>query len=136
VTAAVTPAEELQARAGSLLAPLTDVEVKPDGSLGFVYGGALCSLRGMSLADGLDVLSLVCVLAWDLPAGDELCRSIVSGNDTLQFGTITVAEHDGQADVLLRCTFPAAGLADHALATMLFLVLSGADDSRRALLAR
>lgn len=136
MTAAVTPAEELQARAGSLLASLTDVEVKSDGSLGFVYAGTLCSLRGMSLADGLDVLSLVCVLAWDLPVDPQLYRTIVDGNDTLQFGTIAVSEHDGQADVLLRCTFPAAGLADPALATMLFLVLSGADDSRQALLSR
>jgi hypothetical protein len=135
VNAAVTPADELQARAGSLLAPLADVRVKDDGSLGFEYGTMLCSLRGMNLADGLDVLSLICVLAWDLSADDSLIRRIVAGNDTPQFGTIAVSERGGKADVLLRYTFPAAGLGDHALATKLFLVLSGAEDSRAELVA-
>jgi hypothetical protein len=135
VNAAVTPADELQARAGSLLAPLAEVEVKPDGSLGFDYGEMLCSLRAMNLTDGLDVLSLICVLAWDRPADATLSARIVAGNDLLQFGTIAVSEHDGKADVLLRYTFPAAGLHDEALATMLFLVLSGAEDSRTALVA-
>jgi len=133
VTAAVTPAEELQARAGSLLAPLVDIQVKGDGSLSFEYAGALCSLRAINLSDGLDVLSLLCVLAWDRPANPRLRERIAECNDVLQFGAITVIGHEQKADALLRYTFPAAGLSDEALATMLFLVLSGADDSRKRL---
>ena len=36
-------------------------------ALGFEFEGALCSMRAVTLAPGLDVLSLTCVLAWDRP---------------------------------------------------------------------
>lgn len=131
----VSPADQLQARAGSLLSPLVEVQVKDDCSLGFEYGGALCSLRAMNLSDDLDVVSMICVLAWDLSAGPALHERIGACNDSLQFGTITVMERGDQADVLLRYTFPAGELTDRALATMLFLILSGAETSRRSLIS-
>ncbi|NKV45409.1 di-trans,poly-cis-decaprenylcistransferase [Rhodococcus hoagii] len=58
-------AEALQERARAALAGFVAVESDDDGSLRFEYGGALCSLRAVTLADGLDVLSLTGVLAWD-----------------------------------------------------------------------
>lgn len=130
----ISPADELQARAGALLSPFVDVTVKEDGSLGFEYGGALCSLRGMNLSDDLDVLSLICLLAWDRPLNSLLHKRINDRNDVLQFGTIKMMGHGDKVDVLLRFTFPAAGLTDEALTTMLLLILSGADTSRQGLL--
>ncbi|MCM6773634.1 hypothetical protein NDR87_09150 [Nocardia sp. CDC159] len=126
-------AEELQARAGACLARC-DIAVRvEDGGLGFEFEGALCSLRGVNLADGLDVLTLTCVLAWDRPLKPQLHKRVADRNNALQFGSITVIGHEKLADVILRYTFPAAGLSDDALTTMLLLVLSGAGRARKGL---
>ena len=128
-----TAAQQLQTRAQELLAPLMDVRVTEDDSLGFEYGGALCSLRAVTLSPGLDVLTLTCVLAWDRPLRAALTRRVADRNNALQFGSITVIGHGKLADVIMRYTFPATGLHDEALTTMLLLVLSGADRSRQGL---
>lgn len=126
--------EELQVRAGACLTRY-DVAVRTeDSGLGFEYDGALCSLRAVNLAPGLDVLTLTCVLAWDRPQKPQLHKRVAERNAALQFGSITVIGHDKQADVIMRYTFPAAGLDDEALATMLLLVLSGAGRARQGLL--
>ncbi|MEU0502581.1 hypothetical protein [Nocardia sp. NPDC005998] len=133
--ATVTPEQELQARAGACLS-LYDVAVRvdADGSIGFEYEGALCSLRAVTLAPGLDVLTLTCVLAWDRPLKPQLHKRVAERNGAIQFGSITLISRGSQADVILRYTFPAAGLDDQALATMLLLVLSGAGKARQGLL--
>lgn len=133
MSSAVTPADELQARAGALLTPFADVRVEDDGSLAFHYAGALCSLRAVNLSDDLDVLSLVCVLEWDRTTQPGLAARIADRNDVVQFGTLQLVEHGDKVDVLLRYTFPAAGLTDDALTTMLLLVLSSAETSRQGL---
>ncbi|MCP2292743.1 hypothetical protein APR08_005697 [Nocardia amikacinitolerans] len=133
--AAVTPDRELQARAGACLDQYDiDVRVDPEGSLGFEYEGALCSLRAVNLAPGLDVVSMTCVLAWDRPLKPQLHKRVAERNNNLQFGSLTVIGHGKLADVILRYTFPAAGLDDQALTTMLLLVLSGAGRARQGLL--
>ncbi|MCX5042707.1 hypothetical protein OG921_05940 [Aldersonia sp. NBC_00410] len=134
MSAIPTSADELQTRAATALARFVDIRHNDDGSLGFEYGGALCSLRAVSLSPGLDVLSLTGVLAWDRPRRPELTERVAERNGALQFGTITVIEHEELADVVLRYTFPARGLDDDALATMLLLVLAGAEDGRQGLL--
>ncbi|NUS43040.1 MAG: hypothetical protein HOQ24_05045 [Mycobacteriaceae bacterium] len=131
----VSSSDELQARAGALLSPFADIEVKDDGSLGFEYHGALCSLRAMPLSDELDVLTAICLLAWDRPADPELHARIAERNDALTFGTLSLVARGAEVDVLLRYSFPGAGLSDEALTTMLLLVLSGADTARQDLFA-
>lgn len=134
--AAVSPDQELQARAGACLSSYgIDVRVDPEGSLGFQYEGALCSLRAVELAPGLDVLTLTCVLAWDRPLKPQLHRRVAERNNAVQFGSVTVIGHGKLADVILRYTFPAAGLDDSALTTMLLLVLSNAGRARQGLIA-
>ncbi|PTR32056.1 hypothetical protein C8K36_1011102 [Rhodococcus sp. OK519] len=128
-------AEELQERARAALAGFVDVEADDDDSLRFEYGGALCSLRAVTLADGLDVLSLTGVLAWDRTVSPTLHKRVAERNARLQFGSIVVVTRGRQADVVLRYTFPATGLADAPLTTMLLLVLSGAEEARKGLLA-
>ena len=129
-----TAAEALQRRAIVALTPFVDFTANDDGSVSFSYEGALCSLRAVTLSPGLDVLSLTCVLAWDRPLGAKLVKRVADRNDALQFGSISVIGNGKLADVVMRYTFPAAGLADDALATMLLLVLSGAQLSRQGLL--
>jgi len=134
--ATVTSDQELQARAGACLSRYgVDVRVDQEGSLGFEYEGALCSLRAVQLAPGLDVLSLTCVLAWDRPLKPQLHKRVAERNNGAQFGSIAVIGHGKLADVVLRYTFPAAGLDDSALTTMLLLVLSDAERARQGLLA-
>nr|WP_228823621.1 hypothetical protein [Nocardia blacklockiae] len=123
----------MQARAGACLAGF-DIDVRvEDGGLGFEYDGALCSLRAVNLAPGLDVLTLTCLLVWDRPLKSQLHKRVADRNGELQFGSLTVKVRDKLADVMLRYTFPAAGLDDAALATMLLLVLAGAGEARKGL---
>lgn len=131
---AAETAELLQARAQEALSHFTEVRVSEDRSLGFEYAGALCSLRAVTLSPGLDVLSVTAVLAWDRPAKPALHKKVAEKNSMMQFGSITVITRGKLADVILRYTFPAAGLEDEALTTMLLLVLSGADQGRQGLL--
>ncbi|MGC0364647.1 hypothetical protein ABH922_002631 [Rhodococcus sp. 27YEA15] len=124
----------LQQRAAASLAHFASVDVAPDGSLGFQYAGALCSIQAMNLSDGLDVIAMTCVLAWDRPVSAALHRKVADRNRTIQFGSIAVFAHGSLADVILRYTFPAAGLDDEALTTILLLVLGGADSARQGLI--
>ncbi len=125
----------LQARAQIALAQFATVVVGEEGSLGFDYAGALCSLRSVALSPGLEVLSLTAVLAWDRPMKASLHKKVADRNADSQFGSISVNAHDKFADVLLRYTFPASGLDDEALMTMLVLVLGGVEKARAGLLA-
>nr|WP_280762207.1 hypothetical protein [Prescottella agglutinans] len=125
----------MQIRTRAALEGFVAVDADDDGSLRFEYGGALCSLRAVTLADGLDVLSLTGVLAWDRTLKPALHKRVAERNAQAQFGTISVIAHDKLADVVLRYTFPATGLADAPLATMLLLVLSGVEEARKGLLA-
>ncbi|MBJ8342278.1 YbjN domain-containing protein [Antrihabitans sp. NCIMB 15449] len=129
----VGSADALQQRALDVLAPFVTLRTNDDGSLGFEYAGALCSMRAVNLSPGLDVLSLTCVLAWDRPLRAPLTKRVADRNNALQFGSITIIGNGKLADVIMRYTFPAAGLTDEALMTMLLLVLSGADRSRQGL---
>lgn len=132
---ALAPDIELKARAGAGLGLYDiDVRVDNDGSLRFDYEGVLCSASAFTLTPGLDVLSLTCVLAWDRPLKPQLHKRVAERNAALQFGSIAVIAHDKLADVILRYTFPAAGLDDQALTTMLLLVLGGAGEARKGLL--
>lgn len=131
----IESAEALQARVREALGGFVTVDADDDGSLRFEYGGALCSLRAVTLADGLDVLSLTGVLAWDRTAKPALHKRAAERNAQLQFGSINVITRGKFADVVLRYTFPATGLADAPLTTMLLLVLSGAEEARKGLLA-
>lgn len=129
-------ARELQARAGAALGAFDiEVRVDSDSSLRFDFEGALCSLSALTLVSGLDVLTLTCVLVWDHPIGAGLHEQTALLGGGLQFGSLVVSEHDEQADVVLRYTFPATGLGEEALGIMLLLVLSGARQTRKELLS-
>ncbi|QBJ94994.1 hypothetical protein ERC79_02710 [Rhodococcus sp. ABRD24] len=128
-------AEALQGRAREALGSFVTVDSDADGSLRFEYGGALCSLRAVTLAEGLDVLSLTGVLAWDRTIKPALHKRVAERNAQLQFGSISVITRGKLADMVLRYTFPATGLSGAPLTTMLLLVLSGAEEARKGLLA-
>ena len=127
-------AAELLDRVAGLLAASSEVLRGDDGVSATVsFDGTRAALQAMSLADGLDVLSLTQVLAWDLPNTEALRDDIDRLAGETSFGSIKRSWVDGvTTDVLQNYTFPAGGLDDSALITMVTLVLSiGADLSRR-----
>lgn len=107
-------------------------ETNGDGSLGFDYGAVPFALQMVSLADGLDVISVTGVLAWDLALDDATRSRVGTAADAVQFGSVHLIERETDADVILRYSFPATGLEDTALTTMLLLVLDGAAGARNA----
>ncbi|GAA2070786.1 hypothetical protein [Williamsia deligens] len=126
-------APALAERLAQLLESSLEVIRGDDGvSLTLAFDGTRAAVQAMSLADGLDVLSLTQVLAWDLPNTDALRDDIEALAAEMSFGTVRRASDGVTTDVLQHYTFPAGGLGDSALITMVTLVLSiGADLSRR-----
>jgi hypothetical protein len=111
-----------------------DVTVDPDGALTFAHGGVVCAVQGTELEEGLPVLNLTCVAAWDLP-GDDVPERVALGAGEGLFGTPRVIRGEHGWDVTFRYAFPAAGLDEKAMGTLLMLVVAGASTLRAALVA-
>jgi hypothetical protein len=110
-----------------------DVTTDDDGSLSFAHGGVVCALQGMELEEGLPVLNLTCVVAWDLPAESDVPTQVALGVGEGLFGTPRVIRGSAGWDITWRYAFPAAGLDEKAMGTLLMLVVSGASSLRAAL---
>ncbi|GDY31402.1 YbjN domain-containing protein [Gandjariella thermophila] len=111
-----------------------DVHVDDDGALTFRHGEVPCAVQAMQLAEGLIVLSLTCVVAWDLPDDPKLAASAAERAGQGLFGTLGVVHSEDGMDVTLRYAFPADGLDSTALGTLLMLVVSNASQLRTELL--
>lgn len=115
------------------LAGVLAVERGDDGALTAAFDGTFVSLRTVTIADGLDVVSLNQMLAWDLPLDDELRKAVAAQANKTTLGTVTLVDRGAQADVLLRYNFPYGGLSDSALQTLVLLVLTTGAEVRRTL---
>ncbi|MGH3677347.1 MAG: hypothetical protein ACRDU5_16740 [Mycobacterium sp.] len=127
----------LQEHLRSALEEVLPIEEEDDGAITVHHDHTFASLRVVTIADGLDMVSLTQILAWDLPLDNKIRATVAElAHDTL-LGTVSLAvKDDGKtADVLLRYNFPAAGLTDDALRTLILMVLSSGADARRALVA-
>jgi len=109
-----------------------DVVVDADGTLTFAHGGVVCAVQGTELEEGLPVLNLTCVVAWDLPDDDVPTRVALGAGEGL-FGTPRVIRGEHGWDVTFRYAFPAAGLNEKAMGTLLMLVVAGASSMRTEL---
>ncbi|MDQ4117355.1 MAG: hypothetical protein M3235_10405 [Actinomycetota bacterium] len=107
-----------------------DVEVGDDGAITFAHGGVLCVVQGTELEEGLPVLNLTCVVAWDLPFESDVPTRVALGVGEGLFGTPRVIRGEHGWDVTLRYAFPAVGLAEHPMGTLLMLVVSSASSMR------
>jgi hypothetical protein len=139
----------LQERLGPILRDVLRVEDEPDGGLTVHHDGTFASLRVVNIAEGLDLVSLTQVVAWDLPLTKKLSDQVAKQGHDSNFGNVTLIEkvsdkaaqrNSGKgasktADVMLRYNFPGAGLADDALRTLILLVLDTGAQMRRALTA-
>jgi len=111
-----------------------EVRVDDDGALSFRHSEVPCALQGVELSEGLLVLSLTCVVAWDLPTDSDIPLRLAERAGQGLFGTLGAIRTDRGWDVTLRYVFPAAGLGIEAMGTLLMLVVSNASTLRTELL--
>jgi len=123
-------------RLASALGEVTTLVEESDGALTVTVDGMVASLRVVVIADGLEMVSLTQPLAWDLPLSNEIRDRVAEQAGLVMLGTVTLVEKlaDGRvADVMLRYNFPAAGLSEEALRTLILLVLTTGAEVRRVL---
>jgi hypothetical protein len=124
----------LEARLTAVVEALLTATQEDDGALTVHHDGTFASLRVVSVAEGLDMVSLNQILAWDLALDDALRATVSEHTRGTLLGTVSLVEKDAtSADVLLRYNFPASGLSDEALGTLIMMVLSTGADVRRTL---
>ena len=140
---------DLQRRLGDVLEEILPVTRENDGAVTVHHDNTFASLRVVTIAEGLDLVSLTQMLAWDLPLDAKLRAKVADHAHNTLLGTVSLAAKSGQkeiaagakrnskkaADVLLRYNFPAAGLSDDALRTLVLMVLAAGADVRRELLS-
>jgi hypothetical protein len=124
---------DMLAVARAALERFHDVTVDEDGALTFAHGGVFCAVQGMELEEGLPVLNLTCVVAWDLPEERDVPGQVALGMGEGLFGTPRVIRGSAGWDVTWRYAFPAVGLDEKAMGTLLMLVVSGASSLRAEL---
>jgi hypothetical protein len=130
-------------RLAVVLNEILPVQEEDDGAVTVHHDDTFASLRVVTIAEGLDMVSLTQILAWDLPLDSKLRAKITHHAANTLLGTVSLVEKTGAAkrnskktaDVLLRYNFPAAGLTDEALRTLIMMVLATGGDVRRALVA-
>jgi hypothetical protein len=138
-------------RLSTVLGEVFDI-VENDDALTLSGDGILASVRVVAIAEGLELVSLTQPLAWDLPLTNKLRERVAEHAGKTMLGTVVLVEKlvespaNGSssktanrrspakkvADVMLRYNFPAAGLTDDALRTLILLVLSTGADVRTA----
>jgi hypothetical protein len=129
---------ELADRLRAVVEGVWPFEEEDDGALTVHHDHTFASLRVVAIAEGLEMVSLTQILAWDLRLDNDIRDKVGRlAHDTV-LGTVSLAEQvagGGSADVTLRYNFPAAGLTDEALRTLLMMVLSTGVDVRQTLIA-
>ena len=124
---------QMLAVARTALERFHDVTVDDDGALTFAHGGVVCALQGLELEEGLPVLNLTCVVAWDLPIESDVPTRVALGAGEGLFGTPRVIRGATGWDITMRYAFPASGLDEKAMGTLLMLVVSSASSMRAEL---
>ncbi len=133
----------LQERLAAVLNDILPFEREDDGALTVHHDETIASLRVVTIAEGLDMVSLTQILAWDLPVDSKIRNAVARHARDSLLGTVSLVVKSAGAkrnskksgDVLLRYNFPAGGLTDDALRTLILLVLGTGTDIRRDLIA-
>jgi hypothetical protein len=126
---------EMLSTAKEALERFHEVRQDDDGALSFRHGDVPGALQGVELSEGLLVLSLTCVIAWDVPADSDLPLRLAERAGQGLFGTLGAVRTERGWDITLRYVFPAAGLGVEPMGTLLMLVVSNASQLRAELLA-
>jgi hypothetical protein len=130
-----TDTATMLATAQQALERFHEVRVDDDGALSFRHGEVPCAVQGVELSEGLLVLSLTCVVVWDLDEDSSIPLRLAERAGQGLFGTLGAIHTERGWDVTLRYVFPAACLSVEAMGTLLMLVVSNASGLRAELLA-
>jgi len=135
----------LQQQLLTVLSGVLPVDEESDGALTVRHAGTIASLRVVEISEGLDLVSLTQIVAWDLLLNKKIRDTVTRQSQTILLGSITLVEKPSEpstkrnssksADVLLRYNFPGGGLGDDALRTLVLMVLDKGAEIRRALTA-
>jgi hypothetical protein len=118
----------------AVLGQVLPVEVEDDGALTVLHDGTLASFREVEISEGLPMVSLNQLVAWDVQLTDDLRKKVAAQGNKTMLGAIVLTERSDEfADVMLRYNFPAGGLDDQALQTLVLMVLDSGTQVRRAL---
>jgi hypothetical protein len=131
----------LQERLAVVLSEILPTQEESDGAVTVHHEETFASLRVVTIGEGLDMVSLNQIIAWDLPVDSKLRTKVTKAASDTVLGTVLLVEKSADAkrgtkksgDVLLRYNFPASGLTDDALRTLILMVLATGADVRRAL---
>jgi hypothetical protein len=133
----------LQQQMLTVLSEVLPVDEESDGALTVRHAGTIASLRVVEISEGLDLVSLTQIVAWDLLLTKKVRDSVTEQSHTILLGSISMVEKatvpatkrnsSKSADVLLRYNFPGGGLSDDALRTLILMVLDKGADIRRVL---
>jgi hypothetical protein len=131
----------LDEQLAAVLDDILPMQREDDGALTVHHDDTFASLRVVTIAEGLDMVSLTQVVAWDLPVDTKIRNKVARHAHDTQLGTVSLVEKSTGAkrnskkvgDVLLRYNFPGAGLTDDALRTLILLVLGAGTEIRRDL---
>ena len=109
---------ELSARLADILADVMPVDVEADGALTVRHDGTVASLRTVSIADDIEMISLTQVWRGTCRL-TPICASVSRRRpQTTMLGTVTLVEQTAKrGDVMLRYNFPGDGLGEAALRT-------------------
>ncbi|WP_018599314.1 hypothetical protein [Mycobacterium sp. 155] len=139
----------------SALGEVMSVVEEEDDALTVTVDGSVASVRVVTIAEGLEMVSLTQPLAWDLPLNNKIRERVTNHASRTMLGSVVLVEKlvttpvNGTtakgavrkssvkkvADVMLRYNFPAAGLTDEALRTLILMVLATGADVRRDLMS-
>jgi hypothetical protein len=133
----------LQQQLFTVLSGVMPVDEESDGALTVRHAGTIASLRVVEISEGLDLVSLTQIVAWDLLLNKKIRDTVTGQSQTILLGSITMVEKPSEpatkrnfsrsADILLRYNFPGGGLGDEALRTLVLMVLDKGAEIRRAL---
>jgi hypothetical protein len=132
VTGGTDPVDLVRRIAG-IVGQLGEVVSVDEESVVVTVGATRASLRVLALAPGLDVVSVIQLVADRVTNSEALRDMIETAGSGLSFGSLRRSDPEHPiTDVLLYYTFPAGTLADDALLTLLHIVLSSGADLAEA----
>ena len=131
----------LQQQLLTVLSEVLPVDEESDGALTVRHAGTIASLRVVEITEGLDLVSLTQIVAWDLLLNNKIRDSVTAQSHSILLGSISMTEKPAAdqnsgiaADLLLRYNFPGNGLSNEALQTLILMVLDKGAEIRRTLI--
>jgi hypothetical protein len=123
----------LSERLASALEEIMPVRMEQDGALTVQHDDTFASLRVVPIDEGLELISLSQILAWDLKLDRKIRARVAKQASSMALGTVVLLDKKDHADVMLRYNFPGTGLSDEALRTLILMVLSAGVDVRESI---